>query len=151
MVVSDPVLGAYVSLPPAAFVGLAFSTTAGTVATDAPTPAEVQAARYTGAEPLAGVLELIGATVPTTDGGTTTLQRPSASAGSLGPQHRTLTTVVSFSEDTLVPAKYLGPLYEYLTGDKRDVLYRPVVALDAVHEMLISNPTALPGAIRPMI
>ncbi len=78
-VVADPVLGTYVLLPPAAFVGLAFTTTAGTVATDAPTPAEVQAARYVGAEPLAGVLELIGATVPAPDGGTVTLQRPSAS------------------------------------------------------------------------
>jgi pimeloyl-ACP methyl ester carboxylesterase len=149
-VVADPVLGAYVLLPPAAFIPLAFTTTAGTVASDAPTPAQVQAGRYVGAEPLTGVLELIGASVPAPDGGTTTLQRPSASAGSLGSQHGTLTSVVSFSEDTLVPAQYLRPLYEYLTGDKDDVLYRAVVAPDAVHEMLISNPTVLLDAIRPI-
>ncbi len=150
-VVADPVLGTYVLLPPAAFIGLAFSTTSGTVATDAPTPAQVQAAGYVGAEPLAGALELIGATLPAPDGGTITLQRPSASAGSLGAQHGTLTMVVSFSEDVLVPAQYLGPLYEYLTGDKHDLLYRPVVAPDAVHEMLISNPGGLLDAIRPML
>jgi pimeloyl-ACP methyl ester carboxylesterase len=150
-IVADPTLGTYVLLPPAAFIGLAFSTTAGTTATDAPTPAQVQAAGYVGAEPLASVLELIGASVPAPDGGTTTLQRPSAKAGSLGPQHGTLTTVVSFSEDILVPARYLGPLYEYLTGDKGDHLYRPVVAPDAVHEMLISNPDGLLEAIRPML
>ena len=150
-VVADPVLGTYVLLPPAAFIGLAFSTTSGTVASDAPTPAQVQAAGYVGAEPLAGVLELIGASVPTPDGGSVTLQRPSAKAGSLGAQHGTLTTIVSFSEDTLVPAQYLGPLYEYLTGDKHDLLYRPVVAPDAVHEMLISNPGGLLDAIRPML
>jgi pimeloyl-ACP methyl ester carboxylesterase len=150
-VVADPVLGAYVLLPPAAFIGLAFSTPSGTVATDAPTPAQVQAAGYIGAEPLAGILELIGASVPTPDGGAVTLQRPSASAGSLGARHGTLTTIASFSEDILVPAQYLAPLYEYLTGDKHDLLYRPVVAPDAVHEMLISNPAGLLDAIRPML
>ncbi len=150
-IVTDPTLGSYVLLPPAVFIGSSFTTTAGTLATDAPTAAEVQAAGYVGAEPLTSLLELVGASVPTADGGTVTLQRPSASAGSLGPRHGTLTTVVSFSEDILVPAKYLGPLYEYLTGDKRDTLYRPVVAPDAVHEMLVSNPTGLLDAIRPML
>ncbi len=150
-VVTDPVLGAYVLLPPAVFIGFAFTTTSGTLATDAPTPDQVQAARYIGAEPLTSALELVGATVPAPDGGTVTLRRPSASAGSLGARHGTLTTVVSFSEDILVPAQYLGPLYEYLTGDKRDVLYRPVVAPDAVHEMLISNPTGLLDALRQML
>ena len=150
-IVADPVLGTYVQLTPAAFVGLAFTTRSGTLATDAPTAAEVQAARYVGAEPLSSVLELIGASVPTPDGGTVTLQRPSAKAGSLGPEHGTLTTIVSFSEDVLVPAQYLGPLYEYLTGDKRDRLYKPVVAPDAVHEMLIANPGGLLDAIRPML
>ena len=123
----------------------------GTVATDAPTAAQVQAAGYVGAEPLSSVLELIGASVPTPDGGTVTLQRPSAKAGSLAAEHGTLTTIVSFSEDVLVPAQYLGPLYEYLTGDKHDRLYKPVVAPDAVHEMLIANPGGLLDAIRPML
>jgi len=150
-IVADPVLGTYVQLTPAAFIALAFSTTSGTVATDAPTAAEVQAAGYVGAEPLSSVLELIGASVPAPDGGTVTLQRPSAKAGSLGAEHGTLTTIASFSEDVLVPAQYLGPLYEYLTGDKHDRLYKPVVAPDAVHEMLISNPGGLLDAIRPML
>jgi hypothetical protein len=57
---------------------------------------------------------------------------------------------VSFSQDVLVPAVNLGPLYEYLTGDTHDVLYRPVVTDDAVHGMLISNPTGMLDAIRPM-
>jgi pimeloyl-ACP methyl ester carboxylesterase len=150
-IVADPVLGTYVQLTPAAFIALAFSTTSGTVATDAPTAAQVQAAGYVGAEPLSSVLELIGASVPTPDGGTVTLQRPSAKAGSLAAEHGTLTTIVSFSEDVLVPAQYLGPLYEYLTGDKHDRLYKPVVAPDAVHEMLIANPGGLLDAIRPML
>jgi hypothetical protein len=71
-------------------------------------------------------------------------------AGALSLRNGTLTSLVSFSQDILVPAADLGSLYEYLTGETRDVLYRPVSTADAVHGMFISNPTGLLDAIRPM-
>jgi pimeloyl-ACP methyl ester carboxylesterase len=147
--VTTPTLGTYLSLPPEAFIPLAFTTTSGQVAANAPTPAQVAAGRYVGPEPLNTLLELTEAAIPLPDGGTITLQRPSVSAGILAPERGTLTTVVSFSEDTLVPAPNLQPLYEYLTGDKKDLLYRPVVAADAVHAMVISNPDGMLDAISP--
>jgi pimeloyl-ACP methyl ester carboxylesterase len=145
--VTSPTLGTYLSLPPQVFIPLAFTTTSGQVAADAPTAAQVAAGRYVGPEPLATLLELTESSVPLPDGGTFTLQRPSVSAGILARDRGTVTTVVSFSEDTLVPAPNLQPLYEYLTGDKNDSLYRPVVAADAVHAMVISNPDAMLDAI----
>jgi pimeloyl-ACP methyl ester carboxylesterase len=148
--VNDPTLGTYLSLPPQVWIPLAFTTTSGQVASDAPTVDQVVAGRYVGPEPLTTILELNESTVPLPDGGTFTFQRPSVSAGILAPTHGTITAVVSFSEDTLVPAPNLKPLYEYLTGDTQDALYRPVTAPDAVHAMLVSNPTGLLDALRPM-
>jgi pimeloyl-ACP methyl ester carboxylesterase len=150
LLVNDPTLGTYLVLPAAVFVQLAFTTTSGQVASDAPTAAEVVANRYVGPEPLNTLLELEEAPVPLADGGSFTIDRPTVNAGAFAPTHGTLLSIVSFSEDTLVPAVNLGPLYEYLTGDSRDLLYHPVTAPDAVHEMLISNPTAVLAAIRPM-
>ena len=88
--------------------------------------------------------------MPLPDGGSFTLQRPTVSAGAYALKKGTPLVVASFSQDVLVPAVNLAPLYEYLTGDTHDVLYRPVVADDAVHGMLISNPVAMLDAIRPM-
>jgi pimeloyl-ACP methyl ester carboxylesterase len=148
--VNDPTLGTYLSLPPQVWIPFAFTNTSGQVASDAPTVAQVVAGRYLGPEPLNVLLELTEASVPLPDGGTFTFQRPSVSAGILAPSQGTVTTVVSFSEDTLVPAPNLQPLYEYLTGDTKDFLYRPVIATDAVHAMVISNPAGMLDAISPV-
>jgi len=150
-IVNDPALGSYLLLPPAVFqVSGAFTTLAGQLATNAPTAAQIAAGRYVGPEPLTTLLQLTEATVPLPAGGTFTFQRPTVSAGSFALRHGTLLSIVSFSQDVLVPAVNLGPLYEYLTEDTHDVLYRPVTAADAVHAMLISNPTGLLDALRPM-
>lgn len=138
-IVNDPVLGTYLALTPAAWIAVAFTTTAGQIASDAPTPAQVAAARYVGPEPLGDLAEIGGP------------QRPTVSAGIFAPSHGTVLGLVSFSEDTVVPASTGKPLYEYVTQDTRDVLYREVTAPDAVHAMLVSNPKGLLEALRPMI
>jgi hypothetical protein len=148
--VTDPVLGTYLQIPAAAFVPLAFTTTAGQVASNAPTPDQVTAGRYLGPEPISTLSELVEASVPLPDGGSFTLQRPTVEQGAFAPTHGTVLSLVSFSEDILVPAADLEPLYEYLTGDTRDRLYHEVTAPDAVHEMLVSDPTPIVDAIRSM-
>ncbi len=148
-IVSDPTLGSYFFLPPAVWIQAGtFTTLDGTLAANAPTAD--QAATYVGPEPLTTLLQLVESSVPLPDGGSVTLARPSVSAGAFALKHGTPLVLASFSEDVLVPAVNLGPLYEYLTGDSHDVLYRPVVADDAVHGMLISDPVAMLDAIRPM-
>jgi pimeloyl-ACP methyl ester carboxylesterase len=149
-IVTDPTLGSYVAIPPAVFIPLAFSTPSGQVVPDAPTAAQVAAAGYVGPEPLAVETQLVEAPVPLPDGGSFVIPRPTVPAKALALGHGTVTSVVSFAQDTLVPAGDLKPLYEYLTGDTHDVLYREVSTSDAVHEMLVSNPTALLDALRPM-
>jgi pimeloyl-ACP methyl ester carboxylesterase len=146
--VNDPTLGTYLLITPPVFLGLAFSTTAGTIVSNAPSIADVTNNRYIGPEPINVVLELNETTVPLPDGGTFTFQRPTVSAGAFSVKQGTVLSIVSFSEDVLVPAVNLGPLYEYLTGDTHDVLYKPVVAPDAVHGMYISDPTGMLDALR---
>ncbi len=151
-IVSDTTLGSYLSLPSAVWIQAgSFTTNSGQVVANAPTADQVTTGRYVGPEPLTTLSQLVEATVPLPDGGSFTLQRPTVSAGAFALRHGTPLVVVSFSQDVLVPAVNLGPLYEYLTGDTHDALYRPVVADDAVHGMLISNPVALLDAIRPML
>lgn len=145
---TDATLGTYLQLTPEAFVAQAFSTRAGTIAPNAPTPDEVTAGRYVGPEPITTLLELVEQPIPLPDGTTTVLPRPSVREGAFGPRNGTRATIVSFSEDVLVPAADLKDLYEYLTGDTRDRLYRPVVADDAVHATYISNPEEVVDALR---
>ena len=147
--VTDPVLGTYLQIPAAAFVPLAFTTTTGQVAANAPTPDQVTAGRYLGPEPISTLSELVEAAVALPDGGSVTLSRPTVEQGAFAPKHGTLLSIVSFSEDTLVPAADLEPLYAFLTGDSRDRLYHEVTAPDAVHEMLVSDPEPIVDAIRP--
>jgi hypothetical protein len=57
---------------------------------------------------------------------------------------------VSFSQDVLVPAGNLPDLYSYLTGDTRQTLYVPIVASDAVHGMIMSNPAGILAKVRAL-
>jgi pimeloyl-ACP methyl ester carboxylesterase len=150
-IVNDPTLGSYLSLPPAVWIQAGtFTNLAGQVVSDAPSVDQVTNGRYVGPEPLLTLLQLVESPVPLPDGGSFTIPRPTVSAGAFALKHATPLVLVSFSQDVLVPAVNLGPLYEYLTGDTHDVLYSPVVADDAVHGMLISNPTGMLDAIRSM-
>ena len=138
-IVNDPSLGLYLLLPPPVWIAVAFTTTSNQIAPDAPSADQVATARYVGPEPLGDLAEIGSA------------QRPSVNAGIFAPSHGTILGVVGFSEDTVVQASFMKPLYEYVTHDTRDTLYRQVTAADAVHAMLVSNPTGLLDALRPML
>lgn len=147
-VVQDPPNGPYVDLPPALFVAQAFSTLAGTVAPNAPTPEVVEQEGYSAVEPLITILQLTDSPVPLPDGTTTVLGRPRVSAGAFAARRGTALVLASFSEDTLVPAGNLPDLYGYLSGDTTQRRLVQVVAPDAVHSIYISNPVAVVEAVR---
>jgi pimeloyl-ACP methyl ester carboxylesterase len=147
LLVTDPVLGTYLALPPALFIAQAFSTTAGVPAPNAPTAETVTARGYSAFEPFATLAQLVGIPLPT-PAGDVTLPRPPVSAGAFAEDNGTSLTLFSFSEDTLVPAENLGGLYSYLTGDTNQEQYVPVVADDAVHSQYISNPSAFVKSLR---
>jgi hypothetical protein len=138
-IVNDPTLGLYLMLPPPVWIAVAFTTTAGQIASDAPSPDQVTAARYVGPEPLGDLVELGSP------------QRPTVSPGIFAPSHGTVLGVVGFSEDSVVQASFMKPLYELVTQDQGDFLYRQVTAADAVHAMMVSNPEGLLDALRPML
>jgi pimeloyl-ACP methyl ester carboxylesterase len=150
-IVNDPTLGSYLQLTPEAFVAQAFSTTSGQIATDAPTPEEVTAGRYVGPEPLVTLLQLVESPIPQPDETTVTIPRPTVDAGAFDIRRGTLLTIASFSQDVLVPPADLEQLYTYLTGDQRELFYRPVSADDAVHATYISNPGIVVDALRPLL
>ncbi|MEY4511751.1 MAG: hypothetical protein RLZZ450_3873 [Pseudomonadota bacterium] len=147
LLVTDPVLGTYLALPPALFVAQAFSTTAGVPAPNAPTVETVTTRGYSAFEPFATLAQLVGIPLPT-PAGDVTLPRPPVSAGAFAEDNGTSLTLFSFSEDTLVPASNLGGLYSYLTGDTGKGQYVPVVTDDAVHAQYISNPAAFVKSLR---
>jgi hypothetical protein len=87
-----------------------------------------------GAEPSVTATQLVGL-IPT-------LPRPSARQGAFALKNGTLLTVVGFSEDILTPIEVQEPLYEHLLG-REGFLYQEIVAPDAVHSMMITNPTGM--------
>jgi pimeloyl-ACP methyl ester carboxylesterase len=147
-VVNDPVLGSYFYLPPFAwpFSG-GFTTFAGTLAPGTPTPAEVEANDLSGIEPLLIALQLREQTVPLPGGGSLTLQRPTVREGAFALRRGTALSVIAFSQDILTPAVDLDDLYRHLLG-RNGLLYREIVADDAVHAMVISNPQGMIEALR---
>jgi pimeloyl-ACP methyl ester carboxylesterase len=147
LLVTDPVLGTYLALPPALFIAQAFSTTAGVPAANAPSEQTVTERGYSAFEPFATLAQLVGIPLPT-PAGDVTLPRPPVRAGAFAEDMGTSLALLSFSEDTLVPAENLGGLYTYLTGDGNQEKYVTVVADDAVHAMYISNPAAFVKSLR---
>ncbi len=138
-IVSDPALGTFLALPPIAFqLGNSFRTTSGGLIPNLPGLAQLTP--YVGLEPIATLLQLVGQ-LP--------IPRPTARSRAFAPKHGTALSIVSFSEDVLVPAGDLDDLYAYLTGPSGK-LYRPIVAPDAVHGMFISNPDGLIEAIKSL-
>jgi pimeloyl-ACP methyl ester carboxylesterase len=138
--VTTAALGTYLDLPPAAAQAAGtWTNLAGSIVSDAPTPAQLAANDWVGIEPLTTLVELTGTTAPT--------WRPTARQGAFAIHNGTVLSVISFSQDVLAPAVDQGPLYQYLTGSSGP-LYRPIVAADAVHGMYISNPNGLLTALR---
>lgn len=119
-----------------ALFGGGFSTRASTPTAPVITPAAF-ALDFTGqigAEPQYTAGQLVGA-IPG-------LPRPSARQGAFALKNGTLLTVVGFSQDILCPVEVEEPLYEHLLG-RQGLLYQEVVAADAVHSMVITNPTGV--------
>jgi len=138
-VVTDPVLGTYLQLPPpVAQVAGGYTTLAGTLAPNAPTVEEIATQGYHDKEPITVALQLTGA-IPQ-------LPRPSARARAFSFEKGTTLVLASFSQDVLVPAGDLDDLYTLMTGWPGP-LYRPIVAPDAVHGMFITNPKAMLKAL----
>lgn len=135
--VDSPVYGRYIMLDQtAALFGGGFSTRASTPTAPVVTPAAF-ALDFTGmigAEPSVTAGQLVGA-IPT-------LPRPSAREGAFALRNGTLLTVVGFSEDILTPTETQEPLYVHLLG-RQGLLYQEIVAPDAVHSMVITNPTGM--------
>jgi pimeloyl-ACP methyl ester carboxylesterase len=148
---NDPVLGTYFALPPAVFESLLFTNLSGTPVPGAPTVAEITSNKDLGPEPITTLLQLVEAPIPSPDGGTITLPRPSVEAGAFAAWRGTRLTMVSFSQDVFLQPSELKDLYEYLTGDTRDRRYVAITQSDAVHEMFLSNPTAILDAILPTL
>jgi pimeloyl-ACP methyl ester carboxylesterase len=141
-IVNDPVLGVILDLPAALgpFAG-GFTTLAGTIAPNAPSAATFIANDWIAPEPITTLGELVGVN-PTT--------RPFVRQNAFALRNGTILTVLSFSQDVLVPAIDQDDLYRYLTGlpSTGVTLYRPIVADDAVHSMFVSNPTGLLTALK---
>jgi pimeloyl-ACP methyl ester carboxylesterase len=138
-VITDPVLGTYLQLPPfIAQIGGGYTTLAGTLAPNAPTVEQIVTQGYHDKEPITVALQLTGA-IP--------LPRPSARPRAFSFEKGTTLILASFSQDVLVPAGDLDDVYTLLTGWPGP-LYRPVVADDAVHSMFITNPK---GMLRGLI
>jgi len=117
--------------------GGGFSTSASTPSMPVITPAAFALDHNSliGAEPFVTAGQLVGA-IPQ-------LPRPSAREGAFAPlQNGTLLTIVGFSEDILTPVSLQPALYKHLLG-RNGVMYQEVVAPDAVHSMVITNPQGI--------
>ncbi len=133
--VTDPTLGTFFALSPFGFqLGGSFRTTTGALIPNLPSVAQLTP--FVGAEPIATLLQLVGQLA---------LPRPSARKGAFHPRNGTRLTLLSFSEDILVPAGDLDDLYTHLLGLPAHPRksYRAIVAADAVHGMFISNPQGI--------
>jgi hypothetical protein len=151
---TDPGLGTYLAVPTTPegaveFLRGCFSTRAGVLVSNAPTGEEILANRYMATEPLSLAAQVVEVELPLPTGGTHTTLRPTIDAGVFAPGNGTRLTVLSFSEDTAVPAADAKAIYEYLSGDMGDRFYRPIVSPEAVHCMLIARPNELLDALRP--
>lgn len=136
-VVFTPELGAYLDIPPALLAQSAgFRTFAGTLVPGVPDATTMEA--YVGLEPLNVGLQL-GGQIP----------RPSAREGAFATVRGTVLSVISLSQDLLVPATFLGALYVHLLG-RQGLLYRPVVSPLAAHNMHITDPMGLLTELRSL-
>jgi hypothetical protein len=119
-----------------ALFGGGFSTRASTPTAPVITPAAfgLNFTGLIGAEPQVTAGQLVGA-IPQ-------LPRPSARKGAFALVNGTVLTVIGFSEDILTPAALQPALYEHLLG-RRGLMYHEIVAPDAVHSMMITNPQGI--------
>jgi pimeloyl-ACP methyl ester carboxylesterase len=138
----DPVLGAIIFVPDAAFPDLYFTDLAGVLASGAPTPAQVAALGYNAPEPLLSALNLVGAPP---------FSRPMVDAGIFGPGRGTRLFVAAYQEDRLIRPEESALLYELLTGDAHGRRFAAVAGPETVHDLHLSDPAGLLAAVAGVI
>jgi pimeloyl-ACP methyl ester carboxylesterase len=126
-VIFDPALGLILPrLPGAVYLALAFSKPDGTLPSDAPTPAEVDARGYGTNESIAAIQEFLSPSP---------IVRPYLAPGIFGRESGTRLDVVAFQYDTLVLPSEAQANYEYVTGESPERGFTTVEGPSAVHAM----------------
>lgn len=138
----DPVLGAIISIPDAAFPFVFFTDLGGTLASGAPTPAQVAALGYNAPEPLLAALNVVGAPP---------FARPTVDAGIFGPGRGTRLFVAAYQEDVLIRPEESALLYELLTGDATLRRLAIVAGPETVHDLHLSDPAGLLAAVAGVV
>jgi hypothetical protein len=132
-VTNGPVLGPAIQLTPAAQIVSAWSNPDGTLAPNAPTPAEDVALGWLSLESLTAGENVLGVPEPLP-----------VSAGILGFGRL---EIVSFQNDSLVLPAESEALYRYLTGKSPDHGWITIDGADAVHGMPISAAAEMLAAL----
>ncbi len=132
--VVSPVLGPALEVTPEAYLGLAWSRPDGSFASNAPPPAEVAARGWVAPESLTAVGGVIGVPTP-------------LDTGIFGSHLGTRFDMVSFQNDTLVPAAENEVLYRHLTGESPEGVWMRVDGANAVHGLPISDPAGMLAAL----
>jgi pimeloyl-ACP methyl ester carboxylesterase len=134
--VVDPTLGLVLRLPATVYQVMIWSRPDGSLAPNAPTPAQIAADRYVSDESL-----IVAADVP----------RATFDAGIFGRGLGTKLDVVSFQHDTLVMPDENKALYAYATGESPEHGWTTVEGPNAVHGMPVSDPVEMLAAIERLV
>jgi pimeloyl-ACP methyl ester carboxylesterase len=139
LVPNDPVLGPHFRIPDAVWPFLFFTNLSGQLVSGVPS----NVSSLNAPEPLLSALQLVGAQPFG--------QRPSIDAGIFSPPNGTQLTVIAFEQDVLVRPNEAAALYAYLTGQSNGQRFGVVLGAEAVHDLYVSNPTALLDGTRLVI
>jgi pimeloyl-ACP methyl ester carboxylesterase len=136
--VVHPTLGPVMATPDAVLLQLAWSRPDGTLAGNAPTPAEVGANGWNTPESLVALANLMGAPdVP----------RSSFDPGIFDNGRGTRVDIVSFEHDTLVKPAENEAVYRRATGESPEHGWTTVMGPNAVHGMPINDPAGMLAAV----
>jgi len=129
------------AIPDAVWPILFFSRASdGALVPTAPSGADVTALGYNAPEPLLSALQLVGAPpFPS---------RPVIGEGIFAPSRGTLLSVVAFDEDQIVRPAEASALYDRLAGPVPLRAFFTVTGPESVHDMFVSNPTAMFADVR---
>ena len=139
LVANDPTLGPHFRIPDAVWPFLFFTNLSGQLVSGVPS----NVSALNAPEPLLSALQLVGA--PPFG------QRPTIDAGIFSPNNGTQLTIIAFEQDVLVRPDEAAALYAYLTGRTNGQRFGVVLGAEAVHDLYISNPTALLDGTRLVI
>jgi pimeloyl-ACP methyl ester carboxylesterase len=134
---TSPVLGTYISIDPESFLTFFFTTDASSdFAPGTPTIAQLAAAGYKSDESEAAAIQTVGLAA----------MRPTVRSGAFAPWRGTTLYVMVGNHDPFNDPAQHANLYQYLTGDSS--LGNFIVINDpyAVHDQLITDPSAIVNA-----